>query len=114
MRSALLYSLVDLLAILSQKLGQLNARDAMKPLLQRFFSCFDGVYRLERKHGSCSAVLRKYSFAVGNGCDNDSTVSFEEDTPVQGDETFESSTGDSSKVKANSETGMHRHCIYLY
>lgn len=65
-RSVLLYSLVGLLATLSQRLGQLDARDVMTPLLQRFFSCFDCVYRLVKKEGSSSVVARKYSFFTEN------------------------------------------------
>ncbi|XP_065056513.1 WD repeat-containing protein 81-like isoform X2 [Rhopilema esculentum] len=61
-RSLLLHSLVGLMAALSQTLGQLDAREVMTPLLQRFFSCFDCVYRLDEKSGTNVVVVRKYSF----------------------------------------------------
>ena len=50
------------MAALSQTLGQLDAREVMTPLLQRFFSCFDCVYRLDEKSGTNVVVVRKYSF----------------------------------------------------
>ena len=62
MRSILLQSLVDLLASLSQNLGQIDAREVMTPLLQRFFSCFDCIYRLDNKSGNNSVVIKRYSF----------------------------------------------------
>lgn len=68
-RSVLLHSLVGLLGALSQSLGQIDAREVMTPLLQRFFSCFDCVYRLHQKSGSTSLVIRKYSFL--DDCEDD-------------------------------------------
>ena len=78
-RLVLLFSIVDLLAILSQKLGQLDARDVMTPLLQRFFSCFDCVYCLERKNGSCNAIPRKYSFFISSSYSDDFISSLEQE-----------------------------------
>lgn len=83
-RLVLLFSIVDLLALLSQKLGQLDAREIMTPLLQRFFSCFDCVYSLERRNGSCSAIPRKYSFLIASSYDDDSISSLEQYMSLDG------------------------------
>lgn len=93
-RSVLLHSLVDLLAKLSQRLGQLDARDVMTPLLQRFFSCFDCVYRLERKDDSSSLVVRKYSLFATDDDDEDATDRAEGIPTTLDDELVASVSGD--------------------
>ena len=37
------------------------AQDLMAPLLQQFFSCFDGIYSLHNDENGCKYVTRKYS-----------------------------------------------------
>ena len=98
----MLHSLVGLLAVLSQKLGQLDARDVMSPLLQRFFSCFDCVYRLERKDGSSSVVVRKYSIFDAGDNDDDSLGPVGVDVSLDDGQTLESSVGGSSATMTDS------------
>eukprot|EP00794_Sanderia_malayensis_P020325 gene20325-22324_t len=77
-RSVLLRALVDVLADLSKNLGQIDAREVVTPLLQRFFSCFDCIYRLDKKSGNSCIVFRKFSF-IDDYNDDDMKNDAEED-----------------------------------
>jgi len=60
-RQFLARKMVDILGLFCQKLRREHAQEVMAPLLQQFFSCFDGIYALRTDHGGTSFVARKYS-----------------------------------------------------
>lgn len=53
--------LIDILGLLCQRLKREVAQDIMAPLLQQFFSCFDGIYALRTDENGEAHVTRKYS-----------------------------------------------------
>ena len=52
---------VDILGLFCQKLKREYAQEVMAPLLQQFFSCFDGIYALRTDDLGASFITRKYS-----------------------------------------------------
>ena len=115
-RSVLLHSLVGLLGALSQSLGQIDAREVMTPLLQRFFSCFDCVYRLDRKSGSTSLVIRKYSFLEDYEDDIESEIkvddSFDDSVGIEdaADQSGYFTANDSSIALNDDQNGLTGNC----
>ncbi|XP_047137174.1 WD repeat-containing protein 81 isoform X1 [Hydra vulgaris] len=51
--------LIDILGILCQKINRELAQALMVPLLQQFFSCFDGIYYLETDSNQKKVIKRK-------------------------------------------------------
>ncbi|XP_066910690.1 WD repeat-containing protein 81-like [Clytia hemisphaerica] len=52
---------VDIIGMFCQKLRREYAQEVMAPLLQQFFSRFDGIYALKTDTGGTSFITRKYT-----------------------------------------------------
>lgn len=58
-RKFLLRKLIDILGLLSQRMNREVAQELMAPLLQQFFSCFDGIYSTSKAGDGSTYVIRK-------------------------------------------------------
>ena len=91
--------MVDLLALLSRMLSRTVAREFMTPLLQRFFSCFDGIYQLERKPSGESDIVRKFSGTEEGYMD----AKMSEDSRIEGGSAQAPSTGSATNEYTQSD-----------
>ena len=60
-KSFIARKVVDIFGYFCQKVNREIAQHIMAPLLQQFFSCFDGIYRIRMNEKGETSVLRKYS-----------------------------------------------------
>lgn len=71
--------MIDILGNFCQKLNREYAKDIMAPLLQQFFSCFDGIYALNREQNNDKPIIqRKYSLLCKSTTTHSNTTSLHE------------------------------------